>query len=75
MKSILSRVFKEQSSYTGIAMFVIILLLARASGLDVLKMTKELTEVLTALGLMAAAAKVIFPDAPKVPPPEPPTNQ
>jgi hypothetical protein len=71
MQKLIKQLFKSQSSFSGFAIFVLILLAARANGVDLLGLTGQATELMTAVGLLAAAAKVVFPDSPAPPSPQP----
>ncbi len=62
MTYILARL-REPGTHTGVALLAAILLLAQLTGLDPTQLTSSATGVATALGVLAAAAKVVLPDA------------
>jgi len=55
---------REQSTHTGLALLCAILLLAHIAGIDLRHLADTATGMATALGLLAAAAKTVLPDAP-----------
>lgn len=61
---LLSRL-KEQSTHTGVALLVAILLLAHLAGLDLASAADSALGLATALGSLAAAAKAFLPETPK----------
>lgn len=61
---LLSRL-KEQSTHTGVALLVAILLLAHLAGLDLASAADSALGLATALGSLAAAAKALLPETPK----------
>jgi hypothetical protein len=53
---------REPGTHTGIALLAAILLLAELTGLYLTQLTSSATGIATALGALAAAAKVMLPD-------------
>lgn len=64
----LMKQLRSQSSHSAIILLAILMLAAKAAGVDLVGMSNTVTEVLTALGALSAAFKVLMPDAPTVPP-------
>lgn len=58
---------REQGTLTGIVLLAVLLLLLRLAGLDLDVLNAEATKLVGAIGAAAAAAKVLLPDAPKLP--------
>lgn len=54
---------REPGTHTGIALLAAILLLTQLVGLDLAGLTSSISGVATTLGALAAAAKVVLPDA------------
>ena len=61
---LLSRL-REQSTHTGVALLVAILMLAHLAGLDLASAADSALGLATALGSLAAAAKAFLPETPK----------
>lgn len=61
MAYILARL-REPGSHTGVALLASLLLLAQLTGLDLTQLTDSATGLVTALGAVAAAAKIVLPD-------------
>lgn len=61
MSYLLARL-REPGTHTGVALLAAILLLAQLTGLDLTQLTSSATGIATALGTLAAAAKVVLPD-------------
>ena len=65
MLAVLLSRLKEQSTHTGLALLVVIVLLAHLAGLDLDNLADSALGLATALGSLAAAAKAFLPEAPR----------
>ncbi|MCK8788163.1 hypothetical protein M0638_27830, partial [Roseomonas sp. NAR14] len=58
----------SQSSHSAILLLSILMVGAKAAGIDVMGIGHQVAEALTLIGTLSAAAKIVLPDAPQVPP-------
>jgi purine-cytosine permease-like protein len=62
----MSQILKDQSTHTGIALAVVIVLLAHVAGIDLIVMTENMTKSLAAIatlvGLASSFAKIGLPE-------------
>lgn len=68
MKWIVARL-REQTTHSAVLLAVIAFFASRAAGVDLIALTQGGGELLTAIAVASAAAKVLLPEAPPAPPP------